>query len=88
MSLAVVLLSLLADDLFVIGKAQLCEAIAGVEVLLVIAVYILLFLRGRLPIYISKSAYTFVCNKARGRVEKTNRLVYLLVPLYHTAALF
>jgi hypothetical protein len=88
MGLVMVLPSLLAGDLFIIGKAQLREAIAGAEVLLITAVYVLLSLRGRLPVYIAKSAYTLVCNKAREKVEEINRPIYLPVPLYRIAALF
>jgi hypothetical protein len=62
MGLAMVLPSLLAGDPFVTGKAQLREAMAGAEVLLVTAVYVLPSLRGRLPVYIAKSACTLVCN--------------------------
>jgi hypothetical protein len=88
MGLAMVLLFLLAGDPFAIRKTQLRETITGAEMLLITAIYMLLSLRGRLPVYIAKSACTLVCNKAREKVEEINGPVYLPVPLCRTAALF
>jgi hypothetical protein len=88
MCLAIVLPSLLAGNLFTTGKAQLRGAIAGAEMLLIIAIYVFPSLRGRLPVYITKSACVLVCNKARKEVREINKPVYLLVPLCRTAALF
>jgi hypothetical protein len=88
MGLVMVLLSLLAGDLFIIRKAQLREAIAGAEVLLIIVVYVLSSLRGRLPVYIAKLACTLVCNKAHEKVEEINKSIYLPVSLCRIVALF
>ena len=70
MSLTMVLSSLLAGDPFATGKAKLHEAIAGTEVLLVTAVYMLPSLRGRFPVYILKLACNLVCNKVREKVRR------------------
>jgi hypothetical protein len=72
-----VLLSLLANDLFNIRKAQLREVIKSAEILLIIIIYILLSLRGRLPIYIIKSVCTFIYNKVCGKIKEINRFIYL-----------
>jgi hypothetical protein len=50
-ALTVVLSSLPANDPFIAGKTQLREAIAGSEVLLITAVYMLPPLRGWLPVF-------------------------------------
>jgi hypothetical protein len=57
-------------------------------VLLIIAIYMLLSLRGRFSIYILKLAYILMYNEAYKRVKKINEPIYLPVPLYYIMILF
>jgi hypothetical protein len=83
MGLAMVHLFLLTSDLFTAGKAQLCEAMAGAEVLLVAAVYVLLSLRGRFPVYFQNKSLP---SPALELIERSMSLTNPSISQFHSAA--
>jgi hypothetical protein len=72
-----ILLSLLAGDLFTAAKIQLHKVIIDAKIFLIIVIYVLLSLRDQLSIYILKLVYTLVYIKNHEKIKEINKYIYL-----------